>query len=70
MSRVTSPCVNVCRMDEARRLCKGCGRTLDEIARWGAMSEDERRSIMARLPGRAQPAHEGPHEGRHGGPNG
>jgi len=32
--------------------CIGCGRSLDEIARWAALSEAERRAIMARLPAR------------------
>ena len=36
-------------MDQATGLCSGCGRTLDEIARWVAMSEPERVAIMATL---------------------
>jgi predicted Fe-S protein YdhL (DUF1289 family) len=36
----------------ATGLCAGCGRTLDEIARWGTMSEAERARIMAALPQR------------------
>ncbi len=40
-------------MDPQRELCLGCARTLDEIARWGTMSEAERERIMAELPGRA-----------------
>ncbi len=47
-----SPCVKVCEMDPVRRLCIGCWRTLDEIARWGAMSETEREAVMAALPAR------------------
>ncbi len=46
---VSSPCIKVCVVDPARRLCRGCGRTLDEIARWGAMDEAERRHVMALL---------------------
>jgi predicted Fe-S protein YdhL (DUF1289 family) len=30
-------------------LCRGCGRTLEEIARWNWMSEAERLSVMATL---------------------
>jgi 2-hydroxychromene-2-carboxylate isomerase len=44
-----SPCVNVCVLDPARGTCRGCGRTLDEIARWGGMSDAERDAIMERL---------------------
>jgi 2-hydroxychromene-2-carboxylate isomerase len=47
-----SPCVNVCVLDAARGICSGCGRTLDEIARWGGMSDAERDEIMERLAGR------------------
>ena len=32
--------------------CIGCGRTLQEIARWGTMDEAERQAIMAELPSR------------------
>jgi predicted Fe-S protein YdhL (DUF1289 family) len=47
-----SPCVKVCQMDPAQGLCIGCLRTLDEIARWGGMSDAEREAIMAALPSR------------------
>lgn len=43
--RLISPCVGVCRMD-ATGLCLGCRRTLAEIARWGTMSNEERRRWM------------------------
>jgi uncharacterized protein len=39
-------------MDATSGLCLGCGRTLDEIARWSAMSNEKRRAIMAELPAR------------------
>jgi uncharacterized protein len=48
-----SPCVKVCQMDPQRGLCLGCGRTLDEIARWSAMSDAERARVLAELPVRA-----------------
>jgi hypothetical protein len=40
-------------MDPRRGLCLGCRRTLDEIARWGGMSDAERERILAQLPARA-----------------
>ncbi len=43
-----SPCMNVCVLD-ADRCCTGCGRTLDEIARWGRMSAAEQWAVIARL---------------------
>ncbi|MGC9162971.1 MAG: DUF1289 domain-containing protein [Thiomonas sp.] len=42
---VPSPCVNVCTMDERRGLCRGCLRTLDEIARWSSMSEQDKLQV-------------------------
>lgn len=42
-----SPCIKLCRMDG--ELCRGCARTLDEITRWAAASEAERRAILALL---------------------
>lgn len=42
---VLSPCVGVCEMDDDG-LCAGCFRTLDEIARWGTMGDDERLRVM------------------------
>jgi predicted Fe-S protein YdhL (DUF1289 family) len=47
-----SPCVKVCQMDPFRGLCLGCGRTLDEIARWSSMSDAERERVIAELPKR------------------
>jgi uncharacterized protein len=47
-----SPCINICLLDEETGLCKGCGRTIHEIAGWAAMNDSERRAIMAELPGR------------------
>jgi predicted Fe-S protein YdhL (DUF1289 family) len=49
---VETPCIDVCVIDEASRLCQGCRRTIAEIARWAAFSPEERRRIMAELPGR------------------
>jgi uncharacterized protein len=49
---VSSPCNRVCVMHPTSRICIGCGRSLDEIARWAALNEAERLAIMARLPAR------------------
>ena len=39
-------------MDPARGVCLGCCRSLDEIARWSAMSDEERAAVMTQLPAR------------------
>jgi len=49
-----TPCVNTCLLDAETGLCIGCGRTIDEIARWATMSDQERRAIMAALPERVE----------------
>jgi len=46
---VASPCINVCRMDAASGLCEGCLRTIDEIAAWGTMADDEKRAVWHQL---------------------
>ncbi len=49
---VTNPCINICRMDQARKYCQGCGRTLMEIGRWDQMTEAQRAEVTASLPAR------------------
>jgi uncharacterized protein len=49
---MVSPCIKVCVMDAGKRYCLGCRRTLDEIARWGEMSDAERATVMQELSAR------------------
>ena len=42
-----SPCISVCRMDEASGLCEGCMRTLDEIAAWAMMDNRGKRAVWS-----------------------
>lgn len=44
-----SPCIKICVMDAERGWCKGCFRTLDEIGRWGGMTDAERDEILSSL---------------------
>ena len=48
-SGVASPCTSVCTMDEATGLCIGCFRTLDEIAMWGVLPDDDKRAVWSAL---------------------
>ena len=50
---IESPCVRICVVHPEARICTGCYRTMDEIARWSRMSPEERSEIMATLPDRA-----------------
>ena len=38
--RVASPCISVCEMDRGDGLCRGCFRTLDEIAAWIVLDDE------------------------------
>ncbi len=42
---VPSPCVSVCRMNAHTGYCEGCFRTIEEIARWSALPDAERRAV-------------------------
>jgi predicted Fe-S protein YdhL (DUF1289 family) len=46
---VPSPCVDVCRMNDATGVCEGCFRTIDEIANWSVMSASGKRMVLARI---------------------
>jgi len=47
-----TPCIKICLVNERAGLCVGCGRSLDEIAGWLALSPAQRQRIMAELPKR------------------
>jgi predicted Fe-S protein YdhL (DUF1289 family) len=49
---IESPCIKVCTLDARSGLCLGCGRTVDEIARWTEMSTAERARVTGELPWR------------------
>jgi hypothetical protein len=49
---IESPCIKICTLDVRSGLCLGCGRTVDEITRWTALSDAERARVMAELPAR------------------
>ena len=47
-----SPCLGICLMDPATRTCRGCLRTIEEIAGWYESSPADKRAILARLEAR------------------
>ncbi|WP_242494401.1 DUF1289 domain-containing protein [Loktanella sp. IMCC34160] len=51
-AEIDSPCVKICVVHPAARLCTGCLRSIDEIGRWSRMTPEERQTIMAELPAR------------------
>jgi predicted Fe-S protein YdhL (DUF1289 family) len=54
METPVSPCIGVCTLDD-EDYCLGCRRHIGEIAAWLRLSAEERRRIMAELPGRILP---------------
>ncbi len=53
---IDSPCLKICVMEPGSKLCRGCGRTIDEIAAWSTLTGSERQRIMAVLPARLEAA--------------
>ena len=49
-----TPCEQICIVDQPTGLCRGCGRSLAEIASWTTYSDGERARIMAELPRRLE----------------
>jgi predicted Fe-S protein YdhL (DUF1289 family) len=46
---IDTPCVKICTLDARSGQCLGCGRTVEEIARWIDMSDAERARVMGEL---------------------
>ena len=44
-----SPCLGICIMDPRTRQCRGCLRTVEEIARWYEATPTEKRELLAVL---------------------
>ncbi len=51
-SVIDTPCIKICVVEPETGYCIGCGRTRSEIGGWLAMSQAERRALMATLPER------------------
>jgi uncharacterized protein len=47
-----SPCLGICIMDPRTRQCRGCRRTVEEIARWYEASSAEKRALLGVLEAR------------------
>jgi uncharacterized protein len=49
---IESPCIKVCEIDAATQWCRGCQRSMREIASWGTLPQELRDRVMADLPAR------------------
>lgn len=48
-STADTPCIAICSTSQGDALCKGCGRTFDEVQHWPGMTPAEKRSIWRRI---------------------
>ena len=46
---IPSPCINVCRMNQASGLCEGCYRSSPEITEWSRASDARKRAILGEV---------------------
>ena len=46
---ITSPCINICKMDARSGLCQGCLRTIDEITAWSRLDDAGQQHILAKV---------------------
>jgi predicted Fe-S protein YdhL (DUF1289 family) len=46
---IPSPCIAVCELDPVSRLCRGCLRSPQEIARWPYADNAEKLAIVEQL---------------------
>lgn len=44
-----APCIAICSTAQGDALCKGCGRTEDEVRRWPSMTPGEKRAVWRRI---------------------
>lgn len=44
-----TPCIAICSTSQGDAVCKGCGRTFDEVQRWTGMTPGEKRATWRRI---------------------
>jgi len=44
-----APCIAICSTSQGDELCKGCGRTFEEVQHWTAMSPGQKRTVWRRI---------------------
>jgi predicted Fe-S protein YdhL (DUF1289 family) len=44
-----TPCIAICSTSQGDDLCKGCGRTFDEVQHWPALTPGEKRATWRRI---------------------
>ena len=44
-----APCIAICSTSQGDDVCKGCGRTFDEVQHWTAMTPGQKRVVWRRI---------------------
>jgi predicted Fe-S protein YdhL (DUF1289 family) len=44
-----TPCIAICSTSQGDALCKGCGRSFDEVQHWTALSPAQKRQVWRRI---------------------
>ena len=44
-----APCIAICSTSQGDELCKGCGRSFDEVQHWPVMTPGEKRATWRRI---------------------
>ena len=44
-----TPCIAICSTSQGDEMCKGCGRTFDEVQHWPSMTPGEKRATWRRI---------------------
>jgi predicted Fe-S protein YdhL (DUF1289 family) len=44
-----APCIAICSTSQGDAVCKGCGRSFDEVQRWTEMTPGEKRATWRRI---------------------
>lgn len=44
-----TPCIAICSTSQGDAVCKGCGRSFDEVQRWTEMTPGEKRASWRRI---------------------
>ena len=44
-----TPCIAICSTSQGDEMCKGCGRSFEEVQNWPAMSPYDKRSVWRRI---------------------
>ena len=44
-----TPCIAICSTSQGDEICKGCGRSFDEVQHWTVMSPSEKRVVWRRI---------------------